>query len=327
MEPKEEVGIAVFVGMVVVWLIYSSARVFQKNKGAPAKGEFSHVFAFRRDMRIWGGFICISSVGLLLFFSVAISPDNIKSGDWLIALILGGFMGGIGGITGAMLWRGRIYLGEKGVLGWSVFGLPIFIEWYELNRLEFSGGMQSYKLLGNEKTAYVPAMINDYEEFLKLVRTHAPKAELESNIDINPEKLVEDRYLESIGKHSSRWAVLSGSIVLLSFYFLSPLYSAMLISFVAGVCLFSEILYMKVANNISDMVRKFIQLSGLFGFVVLNNFSLSKYEVYFGGEDNIDGYMWLPVMIQTIVSAIFFGFILLATLDKLSTKKMPNKGN
>lgn len=328
MEPKEEVGLAVFVGMVVVWLIYGSARVFQKKEGIPARDEFSHVFGFRRDMRILGAFIGISSVGLLLFFSVAISPDDLKPGDWLIALVLSGFMGGVGGVTGAMLWRGRIYLGEKGVLGWSAFGLPVFIEWYKLNGLEFSGGMQSYKLVGNQKTAYVPALLNDYENFLELVRAYAPKAEFESNISINPEKLVEDRYLESMEKNSSKWAAFFGIIVLLSFYFLSPLYSSILISFIAGACLFSEMFYMKVVVNNSAKVRKLLQFLGLFLFIILANISLSRYEAHIGGEDNIDGYMWFPLMVQTTVSAIFFGFLLLVIINKMfSGRKMPNKSN
>lgn len=317
MEPKDEVGLAVFVGILVVWLIYGSTWIFLKDKHMPAKEEFSHVFNFRRDIRVLGLLMAVSSVGLLLFFSVAISPDNIKSGDWVIALILGGFMGGVGGITGVMLWCGRVYLGEKGVLGWSIFGSPVFIEWHELNRFEFSDGMQSYKLVGRQKSIYVPTVINDYEVFLKAVKTYAPKADFERGISVDPEKLIEDRYLKSIEKNSLKWMISLGVVVLISFCFLTPLYSALLVSFFAGVCLFSEALYMKLVNKTSSKVRKFIQFVGLFGFIVLTNISLSKYESYLGGESNIDGYMWFPLILQSTVSAVFFGFLLLVIVYRI----------
>ncbi len=322
MEPKDEIGLAVCAGMLSVWLVYGIAWILIKGRSVPEKEAFSHVFSFRRDMRILGLLMAVLSVALLLFFSVAISPDNLEPGDWLIALIVSGLMGGVGGITGVMLWRGRIYLGEKGVLGWSLFGLPVFAEWSKLNRLEFSVGMQSYKLIGEHKSVYVPALINDYGGFLDLVRRYAPGVGFEKGVDVCPEKLLEDRYLQNIEKHSLKLLLPSGAVVLASFYFLTPLVAVLFMSFVAGALLFSEALYMKLVKEPSSKIRKFLQFTGLFGFIVLMNISLKKYESHLGGESGIEGYMWLPLIIQTAVSAMFFGFFLLVIVNRVFGAKV-----
>jgi len=76
-----------------------------------------------------------------------------------MAFIFGIFIGGFGSISGVMLFIIRAKVNKHGVLGYSALGIPRFMAWSDLNLIEFSGGMQSYKLIGCSGHIYVSTLI------------------------------------------------------------------------------------------------------------------------------------------------------------------------
>lgn len=323
MEPKLIASLAALSGAMFVWVVFGvfwlrcKSKKFYNDIFQDAKP-----FQIRGNFRLLGVFFVISSVFLVSVFSVFIPSENVKPDDWIIALILGIFMGGLGGVYGAILFLARVYINSYGVLGLSVFGLPHSIAWTELNSVSYSSGMQSYKLKGTSSSVYVPEMIDGIDEFIGLLKKHVPSENIEYNLGANSHDYHSKKYFESVAKHSPVISKFLLVIISLSFFLLPPYVYAMFISAIAGVALSLGTQSVTIIwPNAKSYVYSVFNFIGLLGFMVISSISWSEYQEHLGGENNIDAYTWIFLMLQTLGTSMLFALLTLIFVRNMFLSK------
>ena len=297
-------------GALIVWLLAAAAYAWrwQALHNMPCSAPRT-TFQAAPGWRISGLLLVLLSLSSLLIV-LGIPENNIQPGDWLIALLIGMFLPGLGALSGLSLWMIKIHCCENGIRAWSAWGGPEFIPWSALQRVTTSGAMQSYKLIGDRKTVHVPLMIENPERFLTLVRQHAPQAQHDPEIDSPTDQIMETSHYRGLNRAAPWIALVSGCMVLASLTALPPNPKGLMFSLSAGLALMLDPASRNLFPHRSALVKNLTRFFGLAAFGVLSQIAQRQYHI-----DTVDdAYTGLLTLMQSLGSAIFAasGLVLLS---------------
>ncbi|MCF6344903.1 MAG: hypothetical protein L3J00_00360 [Thiomicrorhabdus sp.] len=328
MEPQLIVSLSGLLGMTVTLMVIGITWLKRK----PLNSDFNQdckVFYIRPEIRFLGLFLAIISITVMTLVVFLIPVEEFKPSDWVMAFIFGIFIGGFGSISGVMLFIIRAKVNKHGVLGYSALGIPRFMAWSDLNLIEFSGGMQSYKLIGCSGHIYVSTLIEKKTEFIALLKQNILpekfEIDLKSHLNSNdcPEKFMSKKHFESMVKHAPTASILLTFFITFSFLFLPPYAYALFISALAGIMLIGSATARYIWPNLPSYWLIILDFLSIMSMSILSNLAWSKYTLYLESQNSIDNYTQVFIMLQTLGTTMLFVFLTLITVKKMYlTKKI-----
>jgi len=299
-----------YTGMIVVWLPVGLAwlkwKKSKRNNACMARLTF---FRIQKPYRFFGLILIIGVLFLINVMVFGIPVENIKPYDWILSFLVSAFLGGFGGLTGVLLWYGRISLCQTGLTGLSFWGTPRFMKWTDIHDITISPSMYSYKITSSSDVLYIPLVIEKLDDFVFKINSYLPNIQIDNKI-VTEEKLVEN-YYQRLNKLAPKIILISGLLIAISLLFILPPFKVLFLAMAAGFLLSFADGFLGIVKHNNIWLFWLVQIISVGGFVFFNQIALDQYYVYLGVTAiNIDGFRFSLTFIQILGIPIFITHLL-----------------
>lgn len=311
MDTHALIPLIIFLGVVSPWLVW---LFFRWHVVAPPPDESAVCFRFSHNLRVVGLVLMIAGPGSLLFMVSQVPTESYKPGDWLVMLVLSLLIGGLGSIIGFETWRMQVCTGSAGLWGYSIWGLPCYLDWREASEAQLKVGLQALCFKGSGKSVYIPVLLDDWPGFLTTIRQAAPHLLLPDAARLDGAKLAHEGQFQSLYDNAWQLFLVAAVITLITLPFL-PLYlPASGLSVLAGSGLAFLPLLRRLAPKLcaqEGILGGILQMVGVAipTFMILR--AMDVHQEYLGGEENIMPVLWIALFGQHFGIACLTALVLL----------------
>lgn len=291
----DSISLAFLFGLLLPWLAWLLATA--RARPAPCRVG-AQVFRISAGWRWTGLFLLLGGLGLLSLPFLLIPPENAKPDDWVLVLGLSLFFS-VGSLSGWMLLRARYCMDERGLSGYSIWGLPAYLTWDRVRAIDYSPSMQALRLAADGRTLYVMVFLDDWPRFLRAAQGHLPHLAWPGKIGADNEKLAYESHWQSM-YDNARWIALAGaSAAALPMLWLPFAAQAMLVSVAGGglLALFPVARRLwPVLEGQAPLLANLVQFVGVGGgaFCLIRAHEL--HVRYLGGDEAVSGLQFVALM-------------------------------
>jgi len=288
-------SLALLAGLLLPWLAWALAMA--RARPVPCRAD-AQVFRVNAGWR-WGGlFFLLGGPGLMGFAYFLIPPESVKPDDWVLVLGLSLFSG-TGSLLGWLMMRARYCMDERGLSGYSIWGLPAYLTWDQVRTIDYSPSMEALRLAAGGRTLYVMVCLDDWPRFLRAAQGHLPHLAWPEKIGADNEKLAYESHWQSM-YDNARWIALAGAgAAALPLLWLPLAAQALLLSVAAGALL----ALFPVARRLwpalegqAPLLANLVQFVGIGGGIFCFSRAHELHVRYLGGDEAVSGLQFVAMM-------------------------------
>ncbi len=312
--------------MPAVWAVFALIWMLAW-RAIPAPQGQSREFAMPDGMRWIGPVLMVGGPGLAVF-ALLVAP--IGDNEWLVALFVVLFVGGLTPVTGAWLLLSRFRTDDAGLVGYGALGFPAFIAWHDVHSVVLGTTGSSLQFRGHQCSRRIPLPLKDWPVFVREVEqrlSHLPlPAELSPGQHMRSDSvhLAEEMHWQAMYDHAGRILLIALLSVAATLPFLGLQTAALPWSALAGVALvFYPVLRRlwcspgKRSAAYGNAIQSLAFIPSFIGMTRAQN----EIATALGGDEALSGGPFLLTMVQAIGLAVLVG----ATLILLVRWRWPDR--
>lgn len=295
MKSIDNISLALLAGLLLPWLAWALAMA--RARPMPCRVG-AHVFRINAGWRWTGLFLLLSGPGLLGLAYHLIPSESAKPDDWVLVLGLSLFFG-VGSISGWMLLRARYCMDERGMSGYSIWGLPECLTWDRVRAIDYSASMQALRFKADDRVLYVMVFLDDWPRFLRIAQGHLPHLAWPAAIGADNEKLAYESHWQGM-YDNAHWIALAGAgAAALPLLWLPLATQAMLVTVAggAGLALFPIVRRRWPSlEQAVPLLANFVQFVGIGGAVFCLTRGQELHVQYLGGDEAVSGLQFVGIL-------------------------------
>jgi len=289
-------------GMLGVWLIYAWMMIRRQRALPPARGE-TRWFHLSSGLW-WTGPLILLGGPSVVFFAFLLLPPMGKDVVPVVFLTL--FMGGLAPVAGVALMRTRYRLDDSGLVGYSAWGMPVFVAWHAVRGVTFNSAIQTLRFSGGPVPVHVLVQIHEWPAFVTEIERRLPHLTLpgelqpDSHLRNDGERLAFEGHWQGAYDIAGPVFAVSLLTVAASMAFLAPYAPAWALAAFGGACMAA----FPILRRLVPKPRKYaaalgdlLQGVGFIMGMLLMNVAYQHHTRHLGGEDAIDGALWLGMFL------------------------------
>ncbi|MGF1546713.1 MAG: hypothetical protein ACFCUG_05270 [Thiotrichales bacterium] len=313
--------------MLGVWLAYAWMIIRRQRALPPATGEARW---FHLSSGLWwmGPLLLLLGPGFMLFMLLLL-PVGEK--DVVPVVFLALFMGGFSPVVGVMLMRSRYRLDGYGLVGYSVWGMPAFVAWQDIQDIQLNSASQNLRFAGGPMPVHVLIQLHEWPAFIAEIERRLPHLRLpgelqpDSRLRNDGERLAFEGHWQGLYDTAGRWFWVSVLTVGASALFLAPYPPAWVWAGLGGACMAAFPILRRLIpkpRKYSATLGNLLQGMGFFlAVMVLLPVAYRMHTEHLGGEEAIDGVLWLVMILQHIG----LGLLVMAALILAAKGRWPDR--